>query len=96
METHEIYRAALETFGEEKQIIKLSQEIGEFLMAFTQYMEGRDRLSHVAEEMADVHIMLDQWAEHLGCAEEVERMKRYKLRRLEQRIEAAARGGQQQ
>ena len=82
-----IYRAALETFGEEKQIIKLSQEIGEFLMAFTQYMEGRDRLSHVAEEMADVHIMLDQWAVHLGCAEEVERMKRYNLRRLEQRIE---------
>ena len=89
METNEIYRAALETFGEEKQIIKLSQEIGEFLMAFTQYMEGRDKLSHVAEEMADVHIMLNQWAVHFGCEAEVERMKRYKLRRLEQRIEEA-------
>lgn len=81
--------AAMETFGEEKQIIKLSQEIGEFLTAFTQYMEGRDKLSHVAEEMADVHNVLDQWAVHLGCVDEVERQRRYKLRRLEQRIEEA-------
>ena len=58
-------------------------------MAFTQYMEGRDKLSHVAEEMADVHNMLDQWALHLGCEDEVERQKRYKLKRLEQRIEEA-------
>lgn len=79
--------AAMETFGEAKQIIKLSQEIGEFLTAFTQYMEGRDKLSHVSEEMADVHNMLDQWAVHLGCEDEVERQKSYKLRRLEQRIE---------
>lgn len=83
----EIYRAALETFGEAKQTKKLFEEIGEFMEAFCQHADGRDKLSHVAEEMADVHNMLDQWAVHLGCAEEVERMRRYKLRRLEQRIE---------
>ena len=57
--------------------------------AFGKYFEGRDKLSHVAEEMADVHNMLDQWAVHLGCVDEVERQKRYKLKRLEQRIEKA-------
>lgn len=89
METNEIYRSAMETFGETAQTIKLSEEIGEFLAAFGQYFGGRDKLSHVAEEMADVHNMLDQWAVHLGCVDEVERQKRYKLRRLEQRIEKA-------
>lgn len=85
----EIYRAAMETFGEAKQITKLFEEIGEFSEAFTKCLGGRDRVSHVAEEMADVHNMLDQWAVQLGCTDEVERMKRYKLRRLEQRIEEA-------
>lgn len=82
-----IYRAAMETFGEAKQTIKLTEEIGEFMEAFSKYMHGRDRLSHVAEEMADVHNMLDQWAVHFGCTDEVERMRRYKIKRLEQRIE---------
>ena len=95
METHEIYRAALETFGVPKQIIKLLEETGEFFEAFGKCLGGRDKVSHVAEEMADVHIMLDQWAVHLGCAEEVERMKRYKLRRLEQRIEEAQGDGRE-
>lgn len=85
----EIYRAAMETFGEAKQTIKLFKEIGEFSEAFTKCLGGRDRVSHVAEEMADVHNMLDQWAVQLGCTDEVERMKRYKLRRLEQMIEEA-------
>lgn len=87
MEANEIYRAAMETFGEIKQTNKLHEEIGEFMAAFGQFFEGRDKLSHVAEEMADVHNMLDQWALHLGCTDEVERQKRYKLRRLEQRVE---------
>lgn len=85
----EIYRAAMETFGEAKQTIKLFEEIGEFSEAFTKCLGGRDRVSHVAEEMADVHNMLDQWAVQLGCVDEVERQKRYKLKRLEQRIEEA-------
>lgn len=85
----EIYRAAMDTFGEVKQTKKLHEEIGEFMDAFNKCMDGRDRVSHVAEEMADVHNMLDQWAVHLCCTDEVKRMKRYKLRRLEQRIEEA-------
>ena len=82
-----VQRAAMETFGEAKQTVKLFGEVGEFMDAFGKYFEGRDKLSHVAEEMDDVHNMLDQWAVHLGCVDEVERQKRYKLKRLEQRIE---------
>lgn len=84
-----IYRAALDTFGIEHQITKLIEEIGEFADAFGKCMDGRDKVSHLAEEMADVHNMLDQFAVFFDCEAEVERMKRYKLRRLEQRIEEA-------
>ena len=89
METHEIYRAALDTFGDNRQIEKTFEEIGEFMESLIKCKYGRDKLPHLAEEIADVHIMLDQMAVLFGCVDEVERMKRYKLRRLEQRIEEA-------
>ena len=89
METNEIYRAALETFGAEAQTKMLFEEIGELMAAICQYSRGRDKVTHVAEEIADVRIMLDQMAVLFGCEDEVERQRRYKLRRLEQRIEEA-------
>lgn len=84
-----IYRAALDTFGAAAQTKKLFEEIGEFMEAFCKCESGRDKVSHLAEEIADVHIMLDQMAVLFDCEAEMERMKRYKLRRLEQRIEEA-------
>ena len=89
METNEIYRAALVVFGDSRQIEKTFEEIGEFMEALIKCKYGRDKMPHLAEEMADVHIMLDQMAVLFGCVDEVERMKRYKIRRLEQRIEEA-------
>lgn len=89
METNEIYSAAMDTFGVPNQIIKLVEETGEFFEAFGKCLGGRDKVAHVAEEMADVHNMLDQFAVYFDCEDEVERQRRYKLRRLEQRIEKA-------
>lgn len=89
METHEIYRAALDTFGAESQINMLFEEIGELMSAICKHSRGRDKVAHVAEEIADVRIMLDQMANLFDCEAEVERQKRYKLKRLEQRIEEA-------
>ena len=91
-----IYRAALDTFGTEAQTKMLFEEMGELMSAICKHSRGRDEVAHIAEEIADVHIMLDQMAVLFNCEAEVERQKRYKLKRLEQRIEAAARGGQQQ
>lgn len=82
-----IYRAALETFGAEAQINMLFEEMGELMSAICKHARGRDKVAHIAEEIADVQIMLDQMDVLFGCEDEVERQKRYKLRRLEQRIE---------
>lgn len=51
--------------------------------------DGKDKPSHVAEEIADVGIMLEQMALLFRCEEEVDRQRRYKLRRLEHRVEEA-------
>lgn len=89
MEMHDLFQSALDTFGAEAQTKKLFEEIGEFMEALCKCQDGRDKTSHLAEEIADVHIMLDQMAVMFDCSAEMERMKRYKLRRLEQRIEEA-------
>lgn len=82
-----ILRAALDTFGAEAQTKMLFEEIGELMTAICQYSRGRDKVSHLAEEIADVQIMLGQMTVLFDCEAEVERQRRYKLRRLEQRIE---------
>ena len=86
---HDVYRAALDTFGAAVQIEKTFEEVGEFLDAFCKARTGRDKVTHLAEEIADVRIMLDQMVVLFGCEDEVERQRRYKLRRLEQKIEKA-------
>lgn len=85
----ELYRAALDTFGDEAQIKMLFEEIGELMTAICQYSRGRDKRAHVAEEIADVRIMIDQMAVLFDCENEVERQRSYKLRRLKQRVEGA-------
>lgn len=92
--TREINCAALETYGNEAQTRKLFEEIGEMMEAMCKCSAGRDKLTHLAEEIADVGIMLEQMAIMYDCEEEVERQRRYKLRRLEHRIEEARNAGQ--
>ena len=83
------YKEALDTFGVDAQIIKLHEEIGEFMGAFAKCLNDRDSVSHVAEEIADVSIMLAQMAVLLDCEEEVEWQRMCKMARLEKRIEDA-------
>ena len=85
----EIYRAALNTFGTEAQIKMLFEEMGELMSAICKYFRGRDKVVHIAEEIADVHILLDQMTLLFDCKAEVEIQRKYKLRRLEQRVKEA-------
>ena len=85
----QIYKAALDVFGDSLQISKLFEEIGEFMDAFCKCIGDRDTVTHVAEEIADMTIMLAQMAVMLDCEDDVERKKVCKLARLEKRIEEA-------
>lgn len=78
--------SAVEYFGEENQLKKLTEEVGELLVAVAHWRDNRDSASHVAEEIADVTIMLRQLAIIIAGENDVERWMMYKLDDLAKRI----------
>lgn len=78
---------ALKHYGVDAQILKLCEECSELITAIAHCREKRDKASHVAEEIADVSIMLEQMRIAFGIgANEVNRWIEDKLERLEERI----------
>lgn len=90
-----ILEAAIETWGEEAQIVVAIEEMSELTKALSKYLryylaERGDHgqiVADIREEMADVSIMLNQMALIFGDPTDQEILK---LLRLEQRIEAEA------
>lgn len=80
-----ILRAAVEKYGQGGQRMKAIEELGELIRALAR----ADDPDNIAEEMADVEIMLGQLRIILGNDADVERWKVKKLQRLNQRLHAA-------
>lgn len=59
-DTETIFREAVERYGALPQIGMLHEEMGELMTAINQWARGRVELEKVAEEVADVCIMLQQ------------------------------------
>lgn len=78
---------AIDAFGERTQIKKFFEEAAELQEAVCKLMDGRDEVEHVAEEIADLSIMLDQLRIIFGCGKRVDEITAEKLARLERRIE---------
>ncbi len=85
----EICRAALETFGERAQMGMAVEEMSELTKELCKRLRGRDNLEAIAEEIADVQIMLRQLVILFDCKEVVDKYRRYKLERLARRVEEA-------
>lgn len=85
----EICRAALETFGERAQMGMAVEEMSELVKELCKRLRGRDNLEAIAEEIADVQIMLRQLVILFDCKEVVDKYRRYKLERLARRVEEA-------
>lgn len=88
-ERRKIYERAIEHFGVEAQKRILIEEIGELLDALMKYERGRDTLAHVAEEIGDVTVALEEARLFLGINEVVKDEMRAKCERLVERIERA-------
>lgn len=82
-----ICRAALEAFGERAQMTMAIEEMSELAKELCKRCRGRDNVEAIAEEIADVEIMLQQLVMLFDCAGQVETFRRYKLERLAERIE---------
>ena len=85
----EICRAALETFGAGLQVMMAIEEMSELTKELCKNGRGQENTTHIAEEIADVEIMLQQMVMLFDCAGQVETFRRYKLERLAGRIEEA-------
>lgn len=91
-----ICRAALEAFGERAQMTMAIEEMSELAKELCKRCRGRDNVEAIAEEVADVQIMLQQLVMLFDCAGQVETFRRYKLERLAERIEEVSDGNRRQ
>lgn len=60
MNAHEIYKAAIEHYGRETQMLVCMEEMAELIQAICKRLRGYDNFDNFSEEMADVSIMLRQ------------------------------------
>lgn len=81
----QILKAAIRKYGPGAQQFKAIEELSELIRALAR----ADDPENVAEEMADVRIMLDQLELIFRNGQKVARWEVMKLRRLDQRVHAA-------
>ena len=85
MRNKDIYEKAIERFGATQREIVAIEECSELIQAITHKHRGRKH--NLAEEIADVEIMLEQLKLINGCPLTVEAIKYLKLERLRKRLE---------
>lgn len=82
--------AALSRYGAQAQIMMVFEEMAELQDVLCKFLRGRvdgDTLANIAEEIADVGIMLDQMAIEFKVEDAVAEQRVYKVQRLRNRIE---------
>lgn len=86
MTKKELLRCAIERYGAEKQTLKTVEEIGELLKELSKNAWGEENTAHIAEEIADVRIMLDQMEILHGVEYLCHGYEKAKLHRLAKRL----------
>ena len=76
----EILTAAIRTFGEKAQEDVAIEECSELIQAISHKHRGREH--NIAEEIADVEIMLEQLKIINNCRDEVAEIHKQKIQRL--------------
>ena len=80
----QILNAAIKTFGEKAQEDVAIEECSELIQAISHKHRGREH--NIAEEIADVEIMLEQLKIINNCTEEVAAIHKEKVERLFNRV----------
>lgn len=87
MNNCEVYKLAMEKYGERHQVAKTYEELSELQDELHKHLEGENSKQEMAEEIADVEIMLEQMKQHFGFGSLVELYKQGKVNRLKERLE---------
>lgn len=80
MNDREIFEAAIKRFGERSQEEMAIEECSELIQAICHKNRGREH--NIAEEIADVEIMLEQLKIINGCHGQVQEIRAAKIERL--------------
>lgn len=80
------YTNALIAFGEEKQCIVAIEELSECQKEICKALRGKGDREHLAEEIADARICLEQMVYFFGLDEEVDSWMDSKIKRLDNKL----------
>ena len=80
------YTNALVSYGEERQIIKCLEELAECQQVICKVLYAEDTFDHMAEEIADVTIMLEQMRMIFCIDEKVSAYMDAKVQRLDDNL----------
>jgi len=82
MDEGKVYRAALTLWGADAQTLMAFEEMAELQKELCKHARGKDNREAIAEEIADVEIMLEQMKILHNCANAVKEYREIKLTRL--------------
>ena len=85
-EVEEILKKAINSYGEKAQIIKTIEELNELSVELAKFLNGEEKINSIAEEAADVYIMLAQLRIMLNIDTQTDCYKEFKIKRLEERL----------
>ena len=81
-----VYEEAIERYGVEKQMVVAIEELSECAKELCKAMRGKGDINHLAEEVADATIMLEQMRLTFGINDAVKFWMDAKLQRLQHRL----------
>ena len=85
-----ILQAYIDKYGEDAQCKMAIEEMSELTKEILKHYRGNDNLDHIAEEIADVEIMLDQLKIMFGLEEKTKAYRKYKIKRMAERMNDGA------
>lgn len=91
MPESQILRDALAVYGDKNQKIVAIEEMAELQKELCKTLRLAGNHNHLAEEIADVQIMLEQMIMLYDCRADVVHWRREKLERLKERMSAFSR-----
>lgn len=84
----DIYHRALKVWGKNPQMLQVIEEMSELIKEILKNVNrGKDNISEIIEETADVEIMLEQLKCCYNIKQEVEDYKKQKLLKIAKRLD---------
>jgi NTP pyrophosphatase (non-canonical NTP hydrolase) len=86
----ELYKEAINKWGEEAQVNMLNEECGELITAVAQFRRGRTSHHDVMTELADVFIMIEQMATMMNYEDFEKELDRKLIRLRDEKLKLNA------